>query len=135
MNIKVAHSLPLIRSGQYEFPKPEWTNVSQDAKELIKGCLKTNPEERLTIDDVIRNKWIAQYNAVPQTPLLTSDVLKEENEQWPDVQQGMSLALREMRVDQVSRCCYLLLMIKSTRVSLRSWASKASALLLGLPLV
>jgi hypothetical protein len=44
-----------------------------------------------------------QYNVVPPTPLLTSDVLKEENEQWPDVQQGMSLALREMRVDQV-RC-------------------------------
>ena len=38
---------------------------------------------------------------MPPTPLLTSDVLKEENEQWPDVQQGMSLALREMRVDQV----------------------------------
>jgi len=89
-----------IRSGQYEFPKPEWTNVSSDCKELIKGCLKTNPEERLTIDQVIENKWIAQYNAVPPTPLLTSDVLKEENEQWPDVQQGMSLALREMRVDQ-----------------------------------
>merc|ERR1712183_1129842 len=89
-----------IRSGQYQFPKPEWTNVSSDCKELIKGCLKTNPEERLTIDQVIENKWIAQYNAVPPTPLLTSDVLKEENEQWPDVQQGMSLALREMRVDQ-----------------------------------
>lgn len=101
------HGLPIspgmkkrIRSGQYEFPNPEWKNVSNDAKELIKGCLKTNPEERLTIDQVIRNKWIAQYNVVPPTPLLTSDVLKEENEQWPDVQQGMSLALREMRVDQ-----------------------------------
>lgn len=101
------HGLPIspgmkrrIRSGQYEFPSPEWTNVSSDAKELIKGCLKTNPEERLTIDQVIRNQWVAQYNAVPPTPLLTSDVLKEENEQWPDVQQGMSLALREMRVDQ-----------------------------------
>ena len=104
--------LPLIRSGQYEFPKPEWTNVSQDAKELIKGCLKTNPEERLTIDDVIRNKWIAQYNAVPQTPLLTSDVLKEENEQWPDVQQGMSLALREMRVDQVTAAVIYYLRLK-----------------------
>ena len=44
-----------------------------------------------------------QYNAVPPTPLLTTDVLKEENEQWPDVQQGMSLALREMRVDQVRK--------------------------------
>jgi len=101
------HGLPIspgmkkrIRSGQYEFPKPEWTNVSSDAKDLIKGCLKTNPEERHTIDEVIKNKWISQYNAVPPTPLLTSDVLKEENEQWPDVQQGMSLALREMRVDQ-----------------------------------
>merc|ERR1739848_792668 len=89
-----------IRSGQYEFPKPEWTNVSQDAKELIKGCLKTNPEERLTIDQVIESGWVSQYDAVPPTPLLTSDVLKEENEQWPDVQQGMSLAIREMRVDQ-----------------------------------
>ena len=67
----------------------------------MQGCLKTNPEERLTIDQVIRNQWISQYNAVPQTPLLTSDVLKEETEQWLDVQQGMSLALREMRVDQV----------------------------------
>lgn len=101
------HGLPIspgmkrrIRSGQYEFPSPEWTNVSSDAKDLIKGMLKTNPEERLTIDQVIRNQWVAQYNAVPPTPLLTSDVLKEENEQWPDVQQGMSLALREMRVDQ-----------------------------------
>jgi len=101
------HGLPIspgmkkrIRSGQYEFPNPEWKNVSNDAKDLIKGCLKTNPEERLTIDMVIKNKWIAQYNVVPCTPLLTSDVLKEENEQWPDVQQGMSLALREMRVDQ-----------------------------------
>ena len=99
---------------------------------LLQGCLKTNPEERLTIDQVIQNKWVSvsnnvlvpklielsrftmsfnitliwfvfqQYNAVPPTPLLTSDVLKEENELWPDVQEGMSLALREMRVDQVS---------------------------------
>ena len=36
---------------------------------------------------------------MPQTPLLTSKVLKEETEQWPDVQQEMSLALKEMRVD------------------------------------
>jgi hypothetical protein len=46
---------------------------------------------------------LQQYNAVPPTPLLTSDVLKEENELWPDVQEGMSVALREMRVDQVCR--------------------------------
>ena len=42
---------------------------------------------------------LQQYTAVPQTPLLTSQVLKEENEQWPEVQQEMSMALKEMRVD------------------------------------
>jgi mitogen-activated protein kinase-activated protein kinase 2 len=43
---------------------------------------------------------LQQYTAVPQTPLLTSQVLKEENEQWLEMQQEMSMALKEMRVDQ-----------------------------------
>uniref|UniRef100_A0A0K2UZK8 non-specific serine/threonine protein kinase n=1 Tax=Lepeophtheirus salmonis TaxID=72036 RepID=A0A0K2UZK8_LEPSM len=88
-----------IRSGQYEYPEPEWKNVSQDAKDLIRQMLNTDPEKRLTIDQVIKNTWIAQYNTVPQTPLLTCDVLKEETAQWPDVQQEMSSVLREMRFD------------------------------------
>lgn len=56
---------------------------------------------------------------MPPTPLLTSDVLKEENEQWPDVQQGMSLALREMRVDQVR----LTVKIVKSRDKISSWSS------------
>ena len=36
---------------------------------------------------------------MPQTPLLTSQVLKEETEHWTDIQQEMSTALGEMRVD------------------------------------
>merc|ERR1719384_372506 len=88
-----------IRSGQYEFPKPEWENISKDAKSLIQGMLKNRPHHKVSIDDVIKHKWIAQYNTVPQTPLLTSQVLKEETEQWTDIQQEMSLALGEMRVD------------------------------------
>lgn len=47
-----------IRTGQYTFPNPEWANVSQDAKDLIKGMLRTDSEERLTIFDVMKNKWI-----------------------------------------------------------------------------
>ena len=51
-----------IRSGQYEFPKPEWENISKDAKSLIQGMLKTDPTIRLTIDEVIKHKWIAVNN-------------------------------------------------------------------------
>lgn len=48
-----------IRTGQYDFPDPEWKNVSEAAKKLIKGMLNVDPAKRLTIDDVMRNSWIA----------------------------------------------------------------------------
>jgi len=88
-----------IRNGQYEFPAPEWSRVSKDAKDLIKGLLKTDPDERLTIEEVLKNKWIAQYTAVPQTPLLTASVLAEDKDNWVDVQEEMTSALASMRVD------------------------------------
>ena len=53
-----------IRLGQFDFPKPEWSEVSDEAKDLIRGCLKTNPQERLTIDQVIETKWISVSNSL-----------------------------------------------------------------------
>ncbi|KAG5682053.1 hypothetical protein PVAND_011441 [Polypedilum vanderplanki] len=88
-----------IRTGQYDFPLPEWQNVSNDAKDLIRGMLNVNPNERLTIDEVMKNNWIAQYTNVPQTPLHTNRVLKEEEQQWPEVQEEMNRSLASMRVD------------------------------------
>lgn len=88
-----------IRTGQYDFPDPEWTNVSQAAKDLIKGMLNVDPRKRLCIEDVLRNNWIAQFNAVPQTPLCTGRMLKEGEETWPEVQEEMTRSLATMRVD------------------------------------
>uniref|UniRef100_A0A1I8IZH7 Protein kinase domain-containing protein n=1 Tax=Macrostomum lignano TaxID=282301 RepID=A0A1I8IZH7_9PLAT len=38
-------------------------NVSVNAKDLIKRFLKTNPDHRLTIDQVMSHKWISMYTA------------------------------------------------------------------------
>ncbi|TMS38854.1 hypothetical protein L596_005488 [Steinernema carpocapsae] len=88
-----AHGLPMspgmksrIRTGQYTFPSPEWDKVSEAAKDLIRKLLKTDPSERYTIDQVMQHKWITHYKKVPETPLFTSEVLREENEQWDDMQ-------------------------------------------------
>jgi len=81
-----------IRLGQFDFPKPEWSEVSDEAKDLIRGCLKTNPQERLTIDQVIETKWISQWTTVPQTPLATGSVLKEQTE---EEKAGLALVLKE----------------------------------------
>ncbi|XP_049847208.1 MAP kinase-activated protein kinase 2-like isoform X3 [Schistocerca gregaria] len=88
-----------IRTGQYDFPNPEWQNVSQDAKDLIRGMLCIEPTHRLTIDQVMQNKWIAQYTEVPQTPLHTGRMLREGEDIWPEVQEEMTRSLATMRVD------------------------------------
>ena len=33
--------------------------MSDDAKKLIKGMLETTPEKRITIDDIVRSRWIS----------------------------------------------------------------------------
>lgn len=92
-----------IRQGQYTFPNPEWANVSKEAKDLIRGLLKTNPQERLNIDEVLRHPWIASYQKVPETPLASCNVLKEDAEVWVDVQEEMSHALATMRVEDSTK--------------------------------
>ncbi|XP_062921254.1 MAP kinase-activated protein kinase 2 [Mobula hypostoma] len=88
-----------IRMGQYEFPNPEWSEVSEEAKQLIRHLLKTEPTQRMTIMEFMNHPWINQSNQVPQTPLHTSRVLKEEKDLWEEVKEEMTSALATMRVD------------------------------------
>lgn len=88
-----------IRLGQYDFPDPEWSNVSADAKNLIKGMLSVDPATRLSIEQVMNSRWIRQYMQVPQTPLYTGKLLREAGDAWPEVQDEMTRSLATMRVD------------------------------------
>ena len=47
----------------------------------------------------MQSRWISQYVNVPQTPLQSIEILKEESSQWPEITKAMSAALSEMRVD------------------------------------
>jgi calcium-dependent protein kinase len=47
-----------IKEGKFTFPKEEWENVSNDAKDLINCMLKYNPEERLSASDCLQHKWL-----------------------------------------------------------------------------
>lgn len=48
-----------IRTGQFDFPDPEWSCVSKEAKDLIRGMLDVDPTKRFTIDQFMRTQWIA----------------------------------------------------------------------------
>ncbi|KAM4651263.1 MAP kinase-activated protein kinase 3 [Discoglossus pictus] len=88
-----------IRMGQYEFPSPEWNDVSEEAKQMIRHLLMTDPTERMTVTEFMNHPWINQSMVVPQTPLHTARVLQEDKEHWDEVKEEMTSALATMRVD------------------------------------
>ena len=48
-------------SEEVIFPNAYWTDVSQDAKDLVKKMLHHNPLERITAREALRDKWIWQH--------------------------------------------------------------------------
>lgn len=86
-----------IKTGRYQFEGNVWRNISVEAKDLIKGMLQTDPDKRLTIDEIMKNKWISENTSVPKTPLHTAKNLKHSKEEWMDVQDKMAGYIKEMR--------------------------------------
>jgi len=47
-----------IKRGEWEFETKDWQNVSEEAKDLIRGLLDPNPDSRMTAKRALRSKWI-----------------------------------------------------------------------------
>ena len=47
-----------IVNDDLEFEQDEWEDRSRKAKELIKSCLKKEPEERISINEFLNHSWI-----------------------------------------------------------------------------
>eukprot|EP00536_Pseudo-nitzschia_multiseries_P005978 jgi/Psemu1/254975/estExt_Genewise1Plus.C_1220014 len=47
-----------IVSGKFEFKEEGWDGVSEDAKDLVKKLLVSNPDERITASQALRHKWM-----------------------------------------------------------------------------
>ena len=48
----------LIKAGEYSFNAPAWEFISDEAKDLVKGLLVVNPEERLTSEEIQSHPWL-----------------------------------------------------------------------------
>ncbi|NXO27689.1 MAPK2 kinase, partial [Cisticola juncidis] len=97
-----------IRMGQYEFPNPEWSEVSEEGSMGWDGIHGWDRMGSIGLDPWDPWLWLPAHAAplcwqqsmqVPQTPLHTSRVLKEEKDLWEDVKEEMTSALATMRVD------------------------------------
>uniref|UniRef100_A0ABM0GV30 Calcium/calmodulin-dependent protein kinase type II subunit beta-like n=1 Tax=Saccoglossus kowalevskii TaxID=10224 RepID=A0ABM0GV30_SACKO len=68
-----------IKEGDFTFKGEEWNTVSQQAKSLIQGLLTVDPNNRLTMSELMRNEWIQGHKVYSSTPLMTPDVLSSSS--------------------------------------------------------
>ncbi|TYZ63289.1 hypothetical protein PybrP1_009078 [[Pythium] brassicae (nom. inval.)] len=62
-----------IRSGVLEFPAPYWTNVSEEAKDLIRRLLNVVPHERFSAAQALEHPWIkGAATAYSEQPLASA---------------------------------------------------------------
>ena len=47
-----------IKHGEWDFDPEDWKDVSQEAKDLIRGLLEQNPDSRMSAARALRSKWI-----------------------------------------------------------------------------
>ena len=49
-----------VLSGVYTLEEPEWFQVSDQAKDLVRQLLRKVPEERISALDALNHPWIQQ---------------------------------------------------------------------------
>jgi len=52
-----------IKRGQYEFPDPFWTDISEEAKDLVRKLLCVDPSTRFSAKQVLEHSWVAGNTA------------------------------------------------------------------------
>jgi len=57
-----------IKKGEFDFPAPYWSNISDSAKDLVRKLLTVDPEKRFTAAQVLSHAWIGG-SAASSAPL------------------------------------------------------------------
>lgn len=68
-----------IMTGTYDFPDPYWTNVSDEAKDLVRQFLTVDPQKRISAVDAMKHAWFDAANSQKKGTLDVQSKLKEFN--------------------------------------------------------
>ncbi|XP_053951760.1 phosphorylase b kinase gamma catalytic chain, skeletal muscle/heart isoform isoform X4 [Anastrepha ludens] len=56
-----------IMEGKYSFTSPEWADISEDPKDLIRKCLVVDPAKRITVKEVLKHPFFNQMVLCPES--------------------------------------------------------------------
>lgn len=53
---------------ELDFPEEQWANISDEAKDLVRGLLVKDPNKRLTAEEAMKHRWLTE-SAIPDFDL------------------------------------------------------------------
>jgi calcium-dependent protein kinase len=58
-----------VKKGEFDFPSPDWDDISLQAKNFIRSCLRIDASKRPTAREALEHPWftVAQQSSVPHT--------------------------------------------------------------------
>ena len=87
-----------IMSGDFDFPDNEWKSMSDNAKDLIRKLLCVEASERITVEDILRHRWLVIAN-VPSQDLPSPSIMLDK-EQLDKAKAFHSEFLQDMRREE-----------------------------------
>jgi len=69
----------LIKQGKYDYDAPAWKSISTEAKDLISRLLTTDPDKRITAEEIRVHPWISGEYKAAKKPLNTLEAMKNWN--------------------------------------------------------
>lgn len=66
-----------VLNQEIEFPDDQWANISDDAKDFVRGLLSKDPTKRLTADEAMKHRWVTE-SGLPDFDLCEEDGEEEE---------------------------------------------------------
>ncbi|XP_071789627.1 MAP kinase-activated protein kinase 5-like [Asterias amurensis] len=67
-----------IMAGQYEFPSEEWSQISDQAKDVVSRLLQVDPMERMTVSELMDHPWL-QENRSSNIELSSPAIMLDKN--------------------------------------------------------
>ncbi|CAG9856256.1 unnamed protein product [Phyllotreta striolata] len=87
----------MIQEGRYDFPEPEWTAISDEAKDLISCLLVKNASDRISAEKVLMHPWL---QVASNTAALTTPAVIKKNNSALELSQFAESAMAVNRVVQ-----------------------------------
>eukprot|EP00922_Rhytidocystis_sp_ex-Travisia-forbesii_P018961 GHVS01028159.1.p1 GENE.GHVS01028159.1~~GHVS01028159.1.p1 ORF type:complete len:518 (+),score=63.20 GHVS01028159.1:69-1622(+) len=63
-----------VLRGEFQFDPPDWKDVSEDAKDLIRQMLTLEPQKRISSEAALGHKWIVETTSEGVTALESKDL-------------------------------------------------------------